>query len=144
MLPKSLPDGHFQWPKPTSVDLSVFDHTRKTPPFFGGAAVSFFIRTLHLQPLFAQRIPSLLRCFCLLALIGLSVPLASSLSAQTTIYSEDFSSDSGTSTSTLVGGTWSATQTGGNGNMSITSASFRRNGGNQNNNSCTWTSDPLT
>lgn len=64
--------------------------------------------------------------------------------AQSTIYSEDFTGESGSSTSTLVGDQWSATTS--SGTMSIDgNVEFRFTGQNSNGtHTCTWTSDPIS
>ena len=67
--------------------------------------------------------------------------------AQSTIFSEDFSNDSGSSTTTLTGGQWVGTETtsGANGTMSITEGAFRFLGDDPNTTyTCTWVSDPIS
>ena len=80
---------------------------------------------------------------------GLLVLLFASLtlSAQTTIFSENFSDDSGSSTTVLSGDQWTATETtsAASGTMSITSGAFRFTASGANTTySCTWESDPIT
>ena len=70
-----------------------------------------------------------------------------STEAQTTIFSENFSDDSGSSTTVLSGDQWTATETtsSASGTMSITSGAFRFAGSSSNTTySCTWESDPIT
>ena len=85
----------------------------------------------------------ILGLIALVALIG----IAPTTQAQTTVFSENFSDDSGNSTTTLTGDQWVATETtsGASGTMSIVSGAFRFSGSSTNTTyTCTWQSDPIT
>ena len=72
--------------------------------------------------------------------------LSKATAQTTTIFSEDFSDDSGSSTTTLTGDQWVATETtsSASGTMSITSNEFRFSANSTNTTyTCTWVSDPI-
>ncbi len=73
--------------------------------------------------------------------------LSSQVTGQQTIWSEDFTGETGSSTTTLTGDQWVATETtsGSSGTMSITSSAFRFMGNSSNGTyTCTWVSDPIS
>ena len=73
--------------------------------------------------------------------------LHAEVQGQTTIWSEDFAGETGSSTSVLNGDQWTATETTAsqNGTMSITSSSFRFTGGSPNvSYTCSWVSDEIS
>ena len=73
--------------------------------------------------------------------------LSSQVTGQQTIWSEDFTGETGSSTTTLTGDQWVATETtsGSSGTMSITSSAFRFLGNSSNGTyTCTWVSDPIS
>jgi hypothetical protein len=111
---------------------SLFSYERSTRPLSSVALSSPKVSSIS--------------AFCAFSTLVMSLLLVSSVTGQTTIWTEDFTGETGSSASVLTGDQWTATENTASqsGTMSITSSAFRFTGGSPNvTYTCSWVSDAI-